>query len=277
MGRVAMPVRDEMVSCLMVTLPVPERLHYLKRSVRSYCEQTHARKELVIVTDAGSRADKVAIADHIVSLGRSDIRMIDPTAKLTLGALRNLGRASAAGGILCHWDDDDLYHPRRLELQVDALETSGGQGLSLQEVMLYFSGPRTLYCTNWRATPVQGLPSSLMFRRSAPIRYPEAFESPPSEDTAVVLQLQEARGLSLLEGCAHLYVYVCHSANSWPEEHHRMLASRLGISRGLLLRREATLREELRFHDFGDGSVTVQGSNGPAFVLGPEALTPSEP
>ena len=46
-----------------------------------------------------------------------------------------------------------------------------------------------------------------------------------------------------------------------------MLASRLGLSKGLLLRREARLRESLRALDFGPGPVTVRGPNGVAFTL----------
>jgi hypothetical protein len=65
----------------------------------------------------------------------------------------------------------------------------------------------------------------------------------------------------------HLYVYVSHGENSYGNDHHEMLAARLGISRALLLRREAQLREGLRPFDFGPGDVTVQGYNGPAFTL----------
>jgi len=258
---------DAKVSCLMVTLPVPQRLAFLQRSVRAYCRQSHENKELVIVMDAGSQADKAAVAGYVASLGRHDIRIVDPPTKLTLGGLRNLSRASASGLVQCHWDDDDFHHPRRLEMQLRALRAEDRQGICLQDVMLYFSSSHVLYCTNWRATPVKGLPSTLMCRASTAIRYPEVYEVKPSEDTAVVLQLQEFGGYGVLEDCPYLYVYVCHGGNSWPEDHHRMLAERLGISRGLLLRREVLLREELRQHEFGAGGITVQGPNGPAFVL----------
>ena len=264
-------LKDTLVSCLMVTLPVPQRLGFVQRSVRAYCRQTYANRELVIVMDAGGQSDKAALVRHISSLGRPDIRIVDAPRKLPLGALRNISVAHAAGTYLCHWDDDDHHHPRRLELQLQSLLASGSQGVCLQEVMLYFSASRTLYCTNWRATPVKGLPSSLLCRASTEIRYPEVFEAKPSEDTAVVFQLQQIGGFGVLEGGAHLYVYVCHGGNSWPEDHHRMLAERLGISRGLLLRREAGLRAELRHHEFGGGAVTVRGPNGPAFVLEGEA------
>ena len=64
-----------------------------------------------------------------------------------------------------------------------------------------------------------------------------------------------------------LYVYVSHGQNSWPEDHHRMLAEKLSLSKGLLMRREAKLREGLEpFSDFLDAAI-VCGSNGLAFAL----------
>jgi hypothetical protein len=80
-------------------------------------------------------------------------------------------------------------------------------------------------------------------------------------------QLQRDDGLHALAGAPHLYVYVSHGGNSWADDHHEMLDTRLGISRGLLLRREAQLREGLRPFDFGPGDVTVRGNNGSAFTL----------
>src|SRR5579863_5497970 len=110
---------DIVVSCLMVTLAVPERLFYLQRSVGDYCRQTHRNKELVIVLDLGPRETKMAIAEHIRSLQRNDIRVVDPGRKLSLGALRNIARENARGDVHCQWDDDDLHHPERVERQLD--------------------------------------------------------------------------------------------------------------------------------------------------------------
>ena len=47
-----------------------------------------------------------------------------------------------------------------------------------------------------------------------------------------------------------------------------MLAARLGLSKGLLLRREASILENVGAIDFGPGPVTVGGPNGTAFTLG---------
>jgi len=268
-----MPKLDSvMVSCLMVTLPVPQRLRFVQRSVACYCRQTHRKKELVIVVDQGAQEAISAIAAYVSSLGRDDIRIIDLPTKLSVGALRNISLDGAHGDVVCQWDDDDLYHPQRLELQLQALIGSGYQAVCLQEVMQFFTDSRTLYWTNWHTTSTKSFPGTLMCRKSAQIRYHETGPGAQlGEDTVVVLQLQRQNGLHILVGAPHLYTYVSHGDNSWAPDHHRMLATRLGISRALLRRREAELREGLRAYDFGPGDVTVQGSNGPAFVLGGQA------
>ncbi|HLJ22355.1 MAG TPA: glycosyltransferase family A protein [Stellaceae bacterium] len=263
---------DLMVSCLMVTLAVPNRLPHLKRSIACYAQQTHRNKELVIVADAGDPGTKAAIAAHVSSLGRDDISIVDVPGTLSVGALRNISMASARGPVVCQWDDDDLCHPQRIEQQLLALLGSGSQGVCLEETMLFFTDSRTLYCTNWHATPVRSVPGTLMCWTSAPIRYHETGPGcRHGEDTVVALELQRLGGLHALADVPHLYVYVCHGANSWASDHHRMLVDRLAISRGLLSRREASLRGGLAPYDFGTGTVTVQGGNGPAFVLGVDA------
>ncbi|HEX4198471.1 MAG TPA: glycosyltransferase family A protein [Caulobacteraceae bacterium] len=257
-----------LISCLMVTLPVPGRLEGLKRSLDCYLRQTHERRELVVVMDRAAGAGGEAVEAHIASLGRDDLRMVKPHGALTLGALRNISLASAAGDVVCQWDDDDLHHPERLERQFAALARSDAEGLCLQEVMQFFPSERALYGANWRATEATAHPGTLMAWRRSPIRYPETGAAARlGEDLEVVRQMQRRGGFGVLAGAPHLYVYVSHGGNSWNEAHHRMLATRLGLSQGLLRRREAALREGLAAFDFGPGAVTVQGANGPAFVL----------
>jgi hypothetical protein len=138
----------------------------------------------------------------------------------------------------------------------------------LQDAIQYFPQTRSLYCLNWRATEAGGHPGTLMVRRSVPIDYPTAGpEAQLGEDLWVALALKQRGRFGYLARMPCLFVYVSHGHNSWHDEHHRMLASTLSISRGLLLRREAEIRAGLEFFDFGPGEVGVQGSNGLAFRL----------
>jgi glycosyltransferase involved in cell wall biosynthesis len=257
-----------LISCLMVALPVPERFVGLKRSVEDYLRQTWPKRELVIVLNGGEPTVAAAIRNHAAGLGRTDIRVVEPPDELPLGALRNISRAEARGGILCQWDDDDLYHPERLELQAAALIESGAEAICLEQVMQFFPDERLLYCDNFRSAPEGGFAGSIMSWASAPIDYPETGPGARlGEDTAVALQLKARGAFAVLSDHAHLYVYVSHGGNSWDDAHHRVIPSQHGFTQGLLRRREAAFRAGLAAIDFGSGPVTVQGSNGPAFII----------
>ncbi len=257
-----------LVSCLMPTLPDPARLDAFRRSVADYCRQTHPRCELVVVLDRGDPVARESMLAHVASLGRDDVRVVEPAEKLTLGALRNVSVARARGEVLCHWDDDDWFHPDRVRAELAELSRTGAQALVLEDALLYFPAERTLHWSNWRATEPKGLPGTLMFRREAAPAYPEAGpESERFEDTAAIRDLQARGGYRAMAGAAHLYVYVCHAANISGAAHLAMLARELAISRTLLARREAELRERLRAFDFGPGAVTVCGYNGVVFTI----------
>ena len=252
----------------MPALPDPARLDAFRRSVADYCRQTHPRRELVVVLDCGDPVAREAMLAHVASLARDDVRVVEPAEKLTLGALRNVSVAQARGAVLCHWDDDDWFHPDRVRVELAELSRTGAQALVLEDALLYFPAERTLHWTNWRATEPRGLPATLMVRRGNAPRYPEAGpESRRHEDTAAIRDLQARGGYRAMAGAAHLYVYVSHATNTSGAAHLAMLARELAISRALLARRESELRERLRAFDFGPGEVKVCGYNGVAFTI----------
>ncbi len=174
----------------------------------------------------------------------------------------------ASGDLFCQWDDDDIYHPRRLEEQYTELIRRQAACLYLEDTLQFIAASRRLYWLNWRATEVRAHPGTLLCRRSAQPRYPEEGDiAERGEDSIICLELQGTSGFATLGGRPHLYVYVTHDVNKYPLEHHEMLARTLAISKGLLLRRERELRDGLKDLEFGAGEVFVQGSNGAAFTL----------
>jgi len=198
------PVRDAkidsaMVSCLMVTLPVPERLAFVKRSIAAFCCQTLPRKELVVLVNGGIASGRDALLDYVGSLKRSDIRVLTPPGQLNLGQLRNISVENATGDVLCQWDDDDLCHPERLERQLTVLMEGNYEAAFLRDVIQYFPQSRSLYCTNWRATEAGGHPGTLMVRRSVPFHYPtEGSIARLGEDLHVALLCDKSSGAWLL-------------------------------------------------------------------------------
>jgi glycosyltransferase involved in cell wall biosynthesis len=252
----------------MVTKAHDLRLPMVRRSLADYCRQTHAHRELVIVVDAEAEADGDAVRAAVAELGRADIRVVVPEAKHSLGALRNISWQEASGDIVCQWDDDDLNHPRRIELQLAALRASGKSACYLQEFVQYFPMARCLYKLSFLMTPGTVAMMTLMCLRSLPVRYPEAGpDSIRGEDRALALEIKHTVGFHALAGMPHLYVYVSHGANTMDDAHHRMLADELGVSQGLLRRYEAALREGLASFDFGPEAVEFMGRNGVAFTI----------
>jgi len=252
------------VSCVMVTLP--DRRAMMARAIEAWIGQTHGDRELIVVIDQGPPEAHAAALATIAAFGRDDIRTVIPGRPLSLGVLRNLAVAQACGDVICQWDDDDLHHPRRIERQLAAMTQAGDAAAVLQEVMLYRAQARTLHGMNWAATPAGGLPGTLMCRREAMPAYAETGPAAAlGEDLDLLQRLRTGPGVRLMAGEPHLYVYVTHGANSWPPEHHAMLAESLSISKGLLQRREAALRDGLR--PFGLDGVSVEGPNGAAFSL----------
>jgi glycosyltransferase involved in cell wall biosynthesis len=261
-------VNAPLVSCLMVTQPVGARLPHFRQALADYLRQTYAPRELVVVLDRGDAATREAFLAHVGSLARDDVRVVEPPEKLTLGALRNASIAHARGELLLQWDDDELFHPARVATQAALLGELGGDAMCLEEVLHWFPATRTLHCINFRKTPARAMPGSLLMRRGLPVAYPETGpQAERGEDTALAVQLHALGALGAAPGHAHLYVYQSHGANTWSDEHHRMLARELSLSKALLQRREAQLRAGLAPIDFGPGPVTVTGYNGAAFML----------
>lgn len=245
------------ISCLMITRASPDRVERLRAALHAFDCQSHRDRELVIVLD-GTAADRER-ALAVIGPGR---HVVQGPAGANLGTLRNLAVAQANGEWLCQWDDDDLHHPERLALQWAAVCESGKPAGLLQEVMQLHEPSRRLYCTNWAGTPAGGHTATLLCRRDAMPCYPDISRE---EDLAVALALRDAGALHFHGIAPHLFIYVTHGGNSMSADHHAMLIDALALSTGLLRRREAALREGLAEHAMG--TVTVMGSNGPAFTL----------
>ena len=255
-----------LVSCLMVSLMSPDRLAYIRQSIADFRAQTYPNRELVIIADG--RADPEVLTQVRAELAeaRIGLHLEQAPPGLSLGALRNLSRARAGGEFHCVWDDDDRYHPERLARQIEALVASGREGLCLAQVIQFFPKAGELYLTNWKATEAEGFPASLMLRARSAVTYPEnGPESRLGEDANLLAQLRAGGGVAHLADQPFLYFYQSHGANSWDDGHHAMLARTLGLSSGLLKRREAEIRAGLAWLDL-DG-VTVRGPGGPAFLI----------
>ena len=208
-----------LVSCLTLTRARPD---LLRRAIGFYDRQTWPNKELVVVVDR--RSDTGWVDSFFHEQARPDLRWAMPAAVEHLGALRNQALDLARGDYVCVWDDDDFYHPFRLEWQVRTALAEGVDAVLLAECMHYFEDSGELFLSFWQEI---GLPPSLLCRRDRMLRYRETLDpilGQKGSDTALQQKLIEEREVALLTDCPYLYTYVYHGENVWNRTHHILLA-----------------------------------------------------
>lgn len=193
-----------LVSCLMVTRG---QLFPARFAVDCFRRQTWAERELLLVCDAPG----TPIEAYCRDLGDARIRVVVPDGPAgTLGALRNLSLRAARGDWICQWDDDDLYHPQRLELGMLLLLSMQADTLFLSRWMLWSPLARKVGVSGRREWE-----GSMLARRQAVAPYPALARG---EDTAV-MHAMLARGRVLLLDAPWLYTYVQSGANTWHAQH----------------------------------------------------------
>lgn len=101
-----------------VVIPAFDAARWIRATVASACAQTHRDLQIIVVDD-GSRDDTAAIVSDMI---RHDGRiMLIRQANGGVARARNAGIAAAIGAFVAPLDADDLWSPRKIELQLDAL------------------------------------------------------------------------------------------------------------------------------------------------------------
>lgn len=113
-----MPTQQIAVSVVIPTLRRPQ---LLLRALRSVFSQTFEELEVIVVVD-GPDADTVAALSSVTD---ARLRFIPLEASQTAAGARNIGVAAARGEWIAFLDDDDEWHPRKLERQLVAAQRFG--------------------------------------------------------------------------------------------------------------------------------------------------------
>jgi glycosyltransferase involved in cell wall biosynthesis len=201
-------VRGPLVSCLMVTRGDRPAV---TEAILGYQQQTYRNRELVIVTSATDNLVEPLLSE----LGDPSIHF-HLTSPAILGELRNVSVGRASGELLCLWDDDDLYHPMRIESQVAALMEADAAASFLSRWVLWQIATRRIAISHHRLWE-----GSMLARRDAMSLYrPIGLR----EDTALVKAVR-SRGRVVAIDMPGLYCYIGDGANSWnPGHFERLLA-----------------------------------------------------
>jgi glycosyltransferase involved in cell wall biosynthesis len=100
-----------------VVIPTRDRKHLLQRALRVVLEQEDVELEVIVVDD-GSRDGTQTVLRTIED---RRLRVVTHRDSRGVAAARNAGIAEAGADWLAFLDDDDLWSPRKLRVQLDAL------------------------------------------------------------------------------------------------------------------------------------------------------------
>jgi glycosyltransferase involved in cell wall biosynthesis len=107
---------------ITVVLPAYNAAATLDETLGSVRAQTYEAMEIIVVDDGSTDATGLVAEAHAADDQR--VRIIR-TTNGGVGAARNAGVAAGSGDYIAPIDADDLWHPTKLERQVDAMRRSG--------------------------------------------------------------------------------------------------------------------------------------------------------
>jgi len=187
------------------------RKRLMKRSIQCYKNQTYRNKELVIIDDGEqdlSGALEMIPEDELV------YKKLERTPDNTLGKLRNISLDAANGDYMVQWDDDDWYHPRRIELQAEVID-AGYDACCLSAALMHLDDPTYMEHPYVGVLP-EGIPGSIMHRRDEEIRYPHTRRA---EDTVYMKDWMDKKYTKLQDEYAYLFIRCYHGSNTWEKDH----------------------------------------------------------
>lgn len=108
---------------ITVITPTYNRAEYLRTAIDSVLSQTYLDWELLVVDDNKPDSDaRKATAEVMSHYTDPRIRYIQNEKNVGGAAARNIGIAQAKGEYTAFLDDDDMYLPDRLRVQVEAMK-----------------------------------------------------------------------------------------------------------------------------------------------------------
>lgn len=110
-----MTLKNENQPLISVIIPVFNGSQFISQTIDSVFKQTYTNIEIIIVDDGST--------DNSVSLVKSlskDIKIVEQNNK-GAAAARNSGVDESKGEFIAFLDSDDIWHPQKLEIQIDAL------------------------------------------------------------------------------------------------------------------------------------------------------------
>jgi glycosyltransferase involved in cell wall biosynthesis len=221
-----------------------------QQAIRDFQRQTWQDRELIIVQDS-SHAFHEELKDYIQQFPEERIRLYFIEKPLSLGELRNISVEKASGSYICQWDDDDRYHPQRLEIQFELLQQEDSDFCFLTDQLHWYQEKNWWFWDDWQVEtfPMNLIQGTILGKKELLGEYPALDRG---EDTPVIVDIAE-RGLKIsqLKNHGYLYIYTYNGNNVWDYQHHAAISAwkRYGLER--LEHNQAVLSQYLAGYRLG--------------------------
>jgi len=143
-----------MTPAVSIVLPTFNRLELLRSSVESVFGQTFRDWELIIADDGSDEPTKQFL-QSLETPGRVSVLWLDHSGRASVA--RNAALREARGEYIAFQDSDDLWLPRKLEIQVDSLRRNPQRAWSHTRYQLIdVSGAPTAWARRTGGWPTPG-------------------------------------------------------------------------------------------------------------------------
>ena len=122
---------DENIPLVSVIIPTYNRIKYINRAIESIFAQTYKNYEVIVVDDGSALDVKEAIRSYM-----NGITYVYQEHG-GLAAARNTGINISKGKYLAFLDDDDVFEPKKLEIQIPILEENTDIGFVYSDHILF--------------------------------------------------------------------------------------------------------------------------------------------
>ena len=113
---------------ISIIIPTYNRFNYLLNTIKSIKKQTYSNIEIIVVNDKSTQKDYYNYdwENNNIKIIHLDENSKDKFGHACAGGFqRNYGIKIATGKYIAFCDDDDIWFPKKLELQINAMKKSG--------------------------------------------------------------------------------------------------------------------------------------------------------
>jgi teichuronic acid biosynthesis glycosyltransferase TuaG len=107
---------DAEILSVSIVMPAHNSQRFIASAIMSVISQSYLSWELLVINDASTDNTSSIIQDYCKQDQR--IRLINVTVNSGAAVARNIGLSQAKGRYIAFIDSDDLWHPKKLELQL---------------------------------------------------------------------------------------------------------------------------------------------------------------